>query len=280
MQVLRNTSKIYVVNLVVALNFGCGSQKTVPAPVRSGNVSLEASSSGSSRVSTAYFHLTPQAEELAGRACWTELLGECELWSCDAQVYAEALPLTPLPAGALSLSGVSEPIELLETTTGRYASTPHEGALWAPGEPLSVQVEGSDDFPAMQAALRSPSALTVLSPVGADELVLNDGQDLSLSWSKSGASNVYVMLSVITRAEGAEPVRARGLECNFGSTTSSAVLPSELLASLPRPSNFESYRLDVFTAAFVNVTQDDSRLWFQATDFGSSRALRIENALP
>jgi hypothetical protein len=272
---IRSRSLIAIA-FATTLATGCGSRKTVPAPERIGIVSLEASSSGLSRSSSAHFYRAPTPDELASRTCWTESVGNCRLWACEPLVYAERLDLTPLPPGQLTFSGLSAALDLVETTPGNYEAAPYAGAFFDPGALVSVEVEGSADFPAMTASLRGPSQLTPMTPSGTDDLILKADADLALIWSKTGASNVYVRLSVITSSETSEPIRTRALDCNFGASADSAVLPASLLKRLPKPERFESYWMDVLTSSFVEIAKEDAELWFQLDEFGISRPLRIE----
>jgi hypothetical protein len=158
----------------------------------------------------------PPCEPMVVGAC--SIQGDCESGGT----------LVLVSAGAVTFTGGTRDITLVPEADSTYPTDSAPEPLFSGGETLTMSIAGSAEIPAHTEQLVAPDAVEVESPTLASLSVIDRSEDLTLSWSGTGAGEVEIRL-----IDFASQMVAT---CTFPSGSSSGAIPTEVLQLLP-PTN-------------------------------------------
>lgn len=199
--------------------------------------------------------------------------GRCRVWSCSEAAYAAESSMKTVGAGRVQVTSATGSVELMRREDGFYRLAPPE-RFWPDGGSLTLQVEGSKDFPKLSTSLPSPIPLTVSEPALAGPAwVIDRNVDLPVKWSGPATGSVVVTISLeTTSGTGTEPIVNPGVDCEFPAAAGTALVPSAFLKMLPTPANLIRYYVDVFTYTAASGQAEDAWVDFHVSWVGLSAA--------
>jgi hypothetical protein len=162
----------------------------------------------------------------ASRCRLATTYGACAVYTCPSAADAGATPT----AGTLTFSAPSldAGVTVDADSTGLYAaSTP--GALFAPGDALSVTASGGAVPAFGPLAVTAPGSIALTSPVtDGGAIDVPTGSDLAFAWTGGGIDSVATLTAAGEAADGSLVVA----RCSYVAITAEGVIPTQVLASL------------------------------------------------
>ena len=251
--------------IVTVLLFGCpsSSEKTTPdlAPATGGPVGFVSvysdRESGSARVSAAFLR------DGSAFVCTEITEGACTFFDCAARPAPDGGVGTPASAGAIAITGGSEAVALGVASDGYYDPVVVNAALFAGGETLTVSATGgAGEVPAFGASLAAPKVAIVTAPaLPSGDLIVDRSQDLTVSWS-----NVITETLLVTI--GGQRQLPLEVECSFPGSGGTGVVPTSLLARLPKGGGF----FEIMTRAEKQTKTGSWTIEFRAGVYATNAA--------
>ncbi|HET9960187.1 MAG TPA: hypothetical protein VFQ61_37105 [Polyangiaceae bacterium] len=221
--------------------------------------------------------------------------GICRVWACDEASYEEPKPFPALDPGKVTIAGsLEKDLKLTPDETGVLTASDLPTPLWETGATLTLNVEGSPDFPPLSVQLDAPPKLTVLTPElpapatdetnteepapsSTEPLVIDPSKPFEIAWSEPKTGYIYVAISPETQAsDEAKPIVTPGIDCQFSAADGEASVGTNVLEALPKPEYLTRYFLDVVTMSSDTTLTDNARAEFRASWVGLTTPARVE----
>lgn len=149
----------------------------------------------------------------------SQRIGPCEVFQCTRTAPPAA------SAGAITISGASQPITLMPSVDKTYQTMNAPKPLFTGGELVTFAAAGAD-VPAFSKSLTMPSQIMITSPTKpSSSMIINRAQDFTVLWSGGGTGILEIGL-VTTSSEEA-------VFCRFDASASTGTIPSTALQLLP-----------------------------------------------
>lgn len=274
----RLSASRYASSFLCSLTLASVACSSGGAATRFGTILVESDSTDPLRqaASASFYRINSNA---ARKCSVAAQLTACRFWECSDYLPPTPDEISPLSAGAVSVSGARADLQLQEGDLGSYKWNDTLNApLWGGGELLQATADGSEGFPAATLSLVAPYPITVSAPnVPADGWLIDSQEDLDLAWSGAMGNTVNVAISiVIVDPNDQKNVLFPGLDCTFSGDDSGAVIPASLLRVVPRPAGSVGIDVSVLTLSLTSVQVGDALLEFRASSSGLSALATIQ----
>ena len=167
-----------------------------------------------------------------------QAIGACDVVQC----------LTSSPSlvsgGVVTITGAAQPITLTPGAMDQYAQFMTTSPLFAGGEMITFTTAGAM-VPALSKTIRAPAKATITlptrPPMMSPYLVVNRGQDFTVTWSGGGSGKVQVALN--------NQLADHRVFCRFDASAGTGKVPSAVLAT---------FALGEGSYAMATVSQDEA----------------------
>ena len=148
----------------------------------------------------------------------TKRIDPCTVYTC-----VTTQPAT-VSGGTVTIAGAAQAITLMPNAMGQYDTFMVANPLFSGGETITFMTTGAM-VPALTKAITAPSKATITAPAkpptSSPYLVVNRGQDFTVSWSGGGSGKVQVALN--------SSMADQRIMCRFDASAGTGKLPSAAL---------------------------------------------------
>lgn len=185
--------------------------------------------------------------------CTSQTIGPCIISQC---MLSTTNPMY-VSGGVVTVTGLSQAVSMTPSTITNMYLPDNSASAFVGGEMVHIQGGGAT-APAFTLSFTAPGLASITAPArpaGTNPLVINRAQDLAVTWTGGGASDMDFVLGSMN---GSNP--GPTLNCSFPASAGSGTIPAAALAMLPAGSG----TFGAATEVVKNVDIGDWRFWGQA----------------